>query len=295
MTTDRWQGHLPTQVELECSGEHHWVRWEDGELFALNHADAEGERTLAALAGERPACIELLDLWKRHEDDLRVLVLTSRGPGDPITRPDALGSGPVVATVAPLRRQIGPPRPQIGRMATHMGGVMGSAIGRIASSAPARLVGTRRTAPGPRRGPVEDPLVDLVSMSGPLIDRLVAMVAMAWAERLVCSDAVVTENRAALEAALYGRACLAIRTWLGAPGLDVSVRLIPEGQRSSITRDDNGVTAWLPFSWICDVWARGLSVIMGRFVLLVERAGDSSLLLQTANSDFSLSSMTINL
>ena len=85
MTAPWWRGLAPVQVEVECSGTTHQVLWADGVVRAPNHPEAEVERTLATLAGERIACIELTDIWARHRADLRVLALTSRGPADLIT------------------------------------------------------------------------------------------------------------------------------------------------------------------------------------------------------------------
>jgi hypothetical protein len=292
-----WQGHLPTQVELECSGASHWVRWEEGELFLLNHADAQGERTLAALAGERPPCIELLELWTRHVDDLRVLVLASRGLGDPLATGGPagpqIGSAPPVAMAAPLRGQLRPVPPQVRPTVGFVSGGVSSSVGGVARSVPPRPNLPRRL-PGTSRHRVEDPLADLISMAGPLVDRLVAGVAMHWAGRLASGDPAVTDNLPALEAALYGRACLAVRTWLGAPRLDVSVDMIPQAQEPAIARNDAGIEVSLPFNWINEVWARGLSVLMGKFVLSVEPEGGSSLLLNVASHDCSLSTMTIS-
>lgn len=287
MSGARWFGHLPTQVELDCSGERHWVRWEDGRLFALNHADAEGERTLAAIAGERPPCIELLDLWARHEDDPRVLVLASRGPGDTLHRQD-LGqqSGGWVAT-APAAR---PFRAQIGGGVTLASSGLGSVLNR-----PRPGIAPRRTPlrPGgaPMAGapvplPFSDPLLTLMGLAGPLVDRLVAAVATTWAERVESGDERTDEHRAALAAALYGRAALSVRTWLGAPRIEVSVRMIPPHEQPAIARNEDGVELSLPFRWVADVWARGLAVLLGRFVLSVSQVAEDRLLLVTSADDF---------
>jgi hypothetical protein len=97
-----WFGYDAAQTAVECSGATHRLLWENGTLHGLDHDDdPEGERTLAALAGERNACVDILDMWSRHQDDLRVLVSASRGPADalapqeppPAQAPAAFGSG----------------------------------------------------------------------------------------------------------------------------------------------------------------------------------------------------------
>lgn len=82
MTAPWWDGLPPAATTVECSGRRHRLRWRDGELSAADHEDVAGERTLAALAGQRYHCIDLLDAWQRHRADLDVLVLAGRGPGD---------------------------------------------------------------------------------------------------------------------------------------------------------------------------------------------------------------------
>ena len=77
-----WTGISPAEAVVECGGHAHTLRWESGELTALDHGDPEDEATLAALAGETFACLELLRAWARRREDPRVLTLGSRGPTD---------------------------------------------------------------------------------------------------------------------------------------------------------------------------------------------------------------------
>jgi hypothetical protein len=83
-----WVGIPDAATRVDCGGETHTLRWRAGELHALDHEDVEGERALAGLGGERCACVDVLDAWARHADDLRVLVLASRGPADELDPPD---------------------------------------------------------------------------------------------------------------------------------------------------------------------------------------------------------------
>ena len=82
--TEWWSGYDPAETTIECAGATHRLRWDNGTLRTLDHVDPDGERTLAALGGERNACIDILDTWRRHEDDLQVLVCGSRGLADPL-------------------------------------------------------------------------------------------------------------------------------------------------------------------------------------------------------------------
>jgi hypothetical protein len=93
-----WAGLPPAQVQVSCGGQEHRLRWADGQLQALDHADLEGEQILVAL-GASCRCVEVLRAWDEHAADLRVLLLASRGPADPIRplarprrRPDSLSA-----------------------------------------------------------------------------------------------------------------------------------------------------------------------------------------------------------
>jgi hypothetical protein len=86
-----WLGIPPAEALVDCGGADHRLRWEAGTLRALDHGDPEAERTLAALAGEPCVCVERLEAWQRHADDLRVLVLGPRAPRDRAADEEAFG------------------------------------------------------------------------------------------------------------------------------------------------------------------------------------------------------------
>ena len=79
--THWWASIPPAEVTVPCGGDTHTVRWEAGELIAVDHSDPEGDVTLA---GESVPCLELLRTWSRRADDPHVLTLASRGPTDPL-------------------------------------------------------------------------------------------------------------------------------------------------------------------------------------------------------------------
>jgi len=252
-----WTGVPAAEVELDCGGARHRVRWDRGRLAALDHPELEGERALAALAGEPRPCIELLDAWHRHADDVRVLVLGSRGASDRLVIDlDALTGH------RPVRRPGGPAVP---------------------SPTPWRL-GPRAS----RRRHAEVELSWLLSVGGGLGDRLAATVAAAWARRFRAGTARVTgprAPRAQLEAALHGRVLAALRTWLGEAELDAGVTMIPGTQPPSLERVGGRVEARLPFSWLVDVWARGLATVAGRFCLAAETGDGRTWRLTTVAPD----------
>ena len=87
MSTPWWRGVPPAVAQVSCDGREHQLRWADGELRVPGHPDLESEKILRALAGENYACLDVLEAWEVHADDLRVLILASRGPADPVADP----------------------------------------------------------------------------------------------------------------------------------------------------------------------------------------------------------------
>ena len=80
MSTPWWRGVPPAVAQVSCHGREHQLRWAAGELHALGHPDLESEKILRALAGENYACLDVLEAWEVHAEDLRILILASRGP-----------------------------------------------------------------------------------------------------------------------------------------------------------------------------------------------------------------------
>lgn len=254
MTGPWWAGLSAAEIGLDCGGQPHRLRWAAGELRALDHTDLESEQILSVLAGQGFPCLDVLDLWARYAADLRVLILASRGPADPLVTwtPSAPG------WPGPTRRR----------------------ARRLAS---VRNTGTYSVLSyhgGP--GEEDDGLARLISLGGLLPDRLAATVIATWAERLRApgeADAV-SAARPALHAALYGRVVTALRSWTGRRDLAVALTMIPEDQPPRLARDGDGIAAELPFGWLADVWARGLTTCWDRFCLAAapQPSGDSWLL-----------------
>ena len=224
--SDWWAGIPAAEVTVLCGGDTHTVRWEAGELIAVDHGDPKGE---AAWAGEAVACLELLRTWSRLADDPHVLTLASRGPTDPLNM-----------DIDGLRFDYGAPRRQ-----------------------------------------TEEQTLRLLSAGGRLPDRLQATTAAIWTRRLRTGHAQLETARPQLEAALYGRVLRTLRAWLGEPKLTI---IGPEEQRRIVHTAD-GVEVSLPFSWLSDVWMRGLAVTFGRLCIAAETTDGSSWTLDTLGPD----------
>ena len=273
--TEWWTGIAPGQAIVECGGEQHRLRWDAGSLAALDHDDAEGERALAALGGQRCTCVDLLDAWGHHADDLRVLVLGRRSAIDELVEQVDPMRGNQGGWYAAPRRA---PRSIARGSITVTGHVMLAGPGSGPFASAGRVSAQQRA---------EDELTALMGLGGALPDRLAATVAATWRERLEQKDRSVTRQRRVLQSALYGRVLGAMRAWLGPAGMpSVALTMISERRRPSMTMADGVVEAGLPFGWLVDVWARDLTTVAGRFTLSVMQAEAESWTLSTVASDF---------
>lgn len=283
-----WRGLPAAQASVECGGEAHRLRWEAGVFDALDHGDVDSERALAALGGQRCTCLELLDAWERHRDDLRVLVLASRGPADIIAVDRDAGpgqprlrsataprAGAVSIGLAPVR-QVAVPR----RVST-IGGRRGAGPGSAAYG-PRWLAGPPKTS---KKACDEDELVALIGLGGGLPERLFATVAAGARERLRAGRRPRAGERAQLQAALHGRVFATLRSWLGASGAESRLTMIGERATPALRAEEDGVRGELPFGWLVDVWAPGLATIWGRFCLAAHTEDGRTWQLTTVGAD----------
>lgn len=90
MNTPWWAAFGPAEAPLSCGDGTHRLRWIDGKLQTVDHADAEGELVLAALGGDTSPCLDLVGAWGGHSDDLTVLAVGPRSANDPVTIPSAV-------------------------------------------------------------------------------------------------------------------------------------------------------------------------------------------------------------
>jgi hypothetical protein len=290
---DWWLGLAPAEAALECAGETHHVRWGAGELRALDHDDPDGERALAALGGGPCQCVDLLDAWRRHERDIRVLALASRGPGDILPAgggPAAPGqllrgaSGQAPPSMGPLAPTVLPGQPASGRPTSWISPVpLGYGFAQSANASSLSISVAPRVAPrgapgralrrppggGPPGGAApEAELIGLLSLGGGLPDRLQASVIAAWTQRVDERDEAAVGAAARLHAALYGRLLGGLRSWLGRLDLELDLEIVDAQAPRSLTRAESGrLRAKLPLRWLTDVWSRGLTSVIGRFCL----------------------------
>jgi hypothetical protein len=261
-----WLGVAGAQTTVVCGGHEHRLHWERGQLRALDHGDPDSERALAALGGEPFACMEILSAWERHSDDLRLLTLGSRGPIDRLGAQDDAMQGAVFSAGPPGRRP--PAARQLARA-----GVIGIGPGG---------------RPGGRMNKADRDqaeLTQLIGLDGGLADRLQATVAASWERRIRTGHSQLQRAQPQLQAALHGRAVVALMALHGLSAVDAEVTMSPRDGPRSLSRRDGTVHVELPFAWVVDVGARGLAAIFGRFCLAASSSTGRRWTLTTVGPD----------
>ena len=249
-----WEGHAPIDVGLlvgtgPAERDVHRLRWAEGTMSALEHADLDSELALAALGGGRCLCLDVVSLWRHEEHGLDVLAAARRHPDEHIVVDDYT----VREADAALRRW-SQHRAAIVDQLRVAGDTAG--ITRIEAVAAQAETAVRR-----RLG-----LVRLLALEPALVDRL-QLTALASAEVRWFDEGFRHANEDRLAAALVGRAGPALtaaglfpqRIELAAPGAEVEV---------------NSDVARFPLSWLTNVWGRGVAVDNGRIVAEVTEVLD---------------------
>jgi hypothetical protein len=269
-----WAALGPVDVRLSCGSGEHSVRWADGTLHALDHPDPEGELVLAALGGDATPCLDLVRTWERHCDDLVVLALAPRSADDLLTI--------TTAEIDELATRQQPPgqyrrRVRAGSQFTSYGG--GSfTTSRI--SGPGAIQGQLKIGGVPARLVTEgDPgrheLLRLLALSTPFQLRLSGAVAHAWS---ASGPHAARAGRAkpALTAALTGRVAPAAARWIDVDLTQIETALHAGAGWGALELDGLAAEARLkvalPVSWLAWVWAAGLAVVDGHFVVGVQHA-----------------------
>jgi hypothetical protein len=281
-----WALLPPAQASVSCGEHTHQLRWSEGRLSALDHPDAEGERVLAALGGERSECMDLVENWGTLGDDLEVLAVGPRSAADKLSLdPDEIallrGGGvwhPYARGPVGAYAQLRPHAPLPGLLRSRL---LRSRLSRasVLSYGPpsAHVIRATRHAPTqPQRDADRRAgLLSVLALGAEFQFRLSATVAAAWADGgSRAGDAAA--RRPTLVAALTGRLAPAVRDWRGTdPDLvDAAPHEGPGWGRleSSGTGGEQRLSAALPVGWLASVWAPGLAVVAGHLVVAVTEA-----------------------
>ncbi len=309
MTAPWWAAFGPAETRVTCEGHRHLIRWADGRLTAASHPDAEGELVMAALGGETARCLEIVQAWGAHADDLEVLAIGPRSAADVVSAvmpgDDAEAAPPpwvFRASAARYGLWSSPSRPGLftstvqarrRRMRIQGLGITPGVVGsRPMISAPLTAV-HRRTAtysssrrfafghrsrwqnPAQERAEARLSELRMLFALGPELQwRLSGAVAAAWSDGRPGLDRAAA--RPALTAALAGRLAPAAQAWLGTDPDRVEVTVHDGAGWGELTAtgtgDQPGLTAALTPDWLARVWAPGLAVVAGRLVVAVPEA-----------------------
>jgi hypothetical protein len=252
-----WHALLPpVTAKVDCAGSSHELRWADGRLQAASHPDAESELVLAALGGDQPECIRLVQAWGAHSDDLDVFAIGPRSADDELTLPpEEFFPGP---------------GGWLGRSATLVAHSSAMSVTSISSRSGSGAGRSRRTvgrisAGHPGRA-TRDDLLDLFGLGPEFAFRLIGTVAASWTDR------EPNAARPALIAALTGRLAPAAAAWLGTDPERVRADPHDGPGWGTLAAQDGELHARLPVGWLASVWAPGLSVVDGRLVVGVTEA-----------------------
>jgi hypothetical protein len=267
-----WWAALPAvETRIRCGTGEHVLRWSEGRLTAADHPDAEGELVLAALGGDKAACVAMLEAWGAHGDDLEVLALGPRSPADELAVTWELVDE--LRTVSGRRAGSVPMRPG---PAPGGGSATFSALSYSAPSRGARPAARvvrgmpmRRFTPEQERALARrTELLSLFALGRDFQARLSAQVVSAWSGAgTSAGPRELGRARPALVAALTGRLAPAAGPWAGLDPDEVRATLHEDPGWGSAERDGPGLRAALPLSWLARVWAAGFPVVGGHLVV----------------------------
>lgn len=267
-----WWAALPAaETRIRCGTAEHVLRWSEGRLNAADHPDAEGELVLAALGGDKAACVAMLEAWGAHGDDLEVLALGPRSPADELAVTWELveelrtTSGRRIGST-PMR-----PGPASGGGSATFSALSYSAPSRGARPAARVMRGMpmRRLTPEQERALARrTELLSLFALGRDFQSRLSAQVVSAWSGGETSAEPrELGRARPALVAALTGRLAPAAGPWAGLDPDEVRATLHEGPGWGSAERDGPGLRAALPLSWLTRVWAPGFPVVGGHLIV----------------------------
>jgi hypothetical protein len=250
--TDPWHAPLsPAQTRVPCGEGQHTIRWVAGELELTDHPDAEAELVLAVLGGGKPECVRITEAWQRRVSDIDLLMVLPRSDADElhVTWEDVQAAASSGRTSIAMS---GPGAPGL-RAALP--------AGQLPASAPPRIRQMQAAAQEIHARQLD--ILTVLAMGHEFQKRLVGSIVAGAADG----------TTPALAAALAGRVAPAIARWLGVNADDVTVAVHKGSGWGSMFAADDAVWVALPVSWLARVWACGLDVVDGRFVVAATATG----------------------
>jgi hypothetical protein len=237
-----WSGFEPLELDVDCGGDRHTLRWEAGDLLLRDH-DREGESVLAALGGGEPACVEVADAWQ----------VLGTSAGRPLWR-CITETGPSLADLAAR------PLPSAWREQVEWAMDLDNLTGH-ASTTSSRVRASRRPSPGGRGAR---------DLYGRHLDVLAYSLPDEWvtvrtAARLWDFDAWEALGATSRDWARGALTALVFRVLVTCDSRMPTPPTVKIGEWSAARANPErvAVTPW----WFARVFARGAGVIEGCFVL----------------------------
>jgi hypothetical protein len=261
--TSPWYAQLPAaETRVPCGDGQHTIRWVAGALELTNHPDAEAELVLAALGGGKPDCVRIAESWQRRCQDIELLTILPRSDNDRIE----ITWEVVAETRSPTRTSVamsGPP-----------GGPL--AMSQLPPGAPPHIRQMQQAALAIRARQID--ILSVLALGHEFQKRLVGSIVASVGDaapgvRQPPGEAAPALATPALVAALAGRVAPAVARWVGVSPDDVTVAVYKGSDWGSIYATEDAVWVALPVSWLASVWACGLELMDGRFVVGVTDTG----------------------
>lgn len=256
-----WTAVDPTTVEVTCGDQRHRISWRRGKLVLDDH-DLAAEESFAALGGEPALCLEVLRAWRSAVDDREVLWFWDTPRiGDPDmakmlasvrAQQQHLLAGHRAMVASPTGRRAVPagaiPKEILDRMRTQLAAEQRrSLLSALPEDLRMRLGLAAIVRAERRQG-------DRFWFSSRAPDIQTALTARV-------APAIETSMRA-WRGRLAGHHLVTVESWIAAPGEEATV--------CGLMDDAGGwAAASMPIRWLVDVWARGIAVVDGCFVLEV--------------------------
>jgi hypothetical protein len=269
-----WTAVEPTTGEVTCGAEKHRISWRRGKLVLDDH-DLAAEESFAALGGEPAVCLEVLRAWRAAVDDRQVLWFWDAPRiGDPDmakmlesirSQQQQILAGHRAVVASPSGRRTVPapaiPKEVLDRMRTQ---IAAEHRRSLLSALPEELrvrLGLSAIVRAERR---QGDRFWFAPRAPDIQTALTARVAPA-----------VEASMRAWRGRLAGHHVVTVESWIAAPGEVATV--------CGLMDDAGGwAAACLPIRWLVDVWARGVAVVDGCFVLEVSGDGDDRLAVTAA-------------
>jgi len=259
-----WYDRLPAvTAEIDCGGARHRITWRSGRLVLEDH-DVVAEQSLVALGAKPPMCLELLDAWRARRDSELVC--------DLLLRDGTISSEELALSRARHESELDSARSMAQRMRAHV---------RDQPDRAERVRLAERQAVERLEREARLWAITLTEGLPPRLRRALALSVIHKIERQWDDEGFRREHARDVEPALTALAIppfeQSARQWSRNlkpyRGFAAHAGLLGPGEEPACAlwadRAIVHATVSLPLSWFADVWARGIALVDGYFVMAV--------------------------